>query len=429
MASQDPSGGPSPGAARRARLSWCLFDWANSAFPTVIISFVFAAYFTRAVAESPTLGTAQWGRAIGVAALVVAVLSPIVGAIADKRGRRKPWLAAFTALCVVSSAMLWFTLPSPDYVMWALIFVALGSMGLDFAMVFYNSMLATIAAPGRVGRLSGWGWALGYLGGLLCLVLAMVWLVEADSPWFGLAGSEAENVRGVTLLVALWFALFSLPLFLFTPDQAATGMPLKAAAREGLKSLVHTVRSVRRYGPIARFLIARMIYTDGLNTLFAFAGVYAAGTFAMNVAEVVRFGIALNVTAGLGAALFAWVDDWIGSLRTIFIALIGLLVVGTLVLAVESKTLFWISALALGLFVGPVQAASRSLMVRLAPPEMRTEMFGLYALSGKVTAFVGPFLVGAVTLAFDSQRIGMVTILVFFALGMLLLLPLRKHLD
>ncbi len=426
MASTGDVGDPVGGEPRLALVSWSLYDWANSAFPTIIITFVFAAYFTKAVAESPVLGTAQWGWAISLAGLFIALLSPVLGAIADQTGRRKPWLSTFTVLCIVATAMLWFVQPSPDYVLWALVFVGLATVAFDFAMVFYNAMLPALAPRDRLGRWSGWGWAAGYAGGLACLVVALICFVQAEAPWFGLEKETAEHVRVTTLLVAVWFAVFSLPLFLFTPDRKATGVSFATAVRDGIKTLVGSLRNIRRYRVIARFLIARMIYTDGLNTLFIFGGVYAVGTFAMSVAEVIRFGIALNITAGLGAAAFAWVDDRIGPVRTILIALAALILLGGVLLTVESKDLFWTIGLALGVFVGPVQAASRSMMARLAPVELQTEMFGLYALSGKVTAFLGPFLVGWVTLLFDSQRLGMATIFVFFALGLLILFPLRR---
>ncbi|MEE9139708.1 MAG: MFS transporter [Alphaproteobacteria bacterium] len=426
MASTGDVGDPVGGEPRLALVSWSLYDWANSAFPTIIITFVFAAYFTKAVAESPVLGTAQWGWAISLAGLFIALLSPVLGAIADQTGRRKPWLSTFTVLCIVATAMLWFVRPSPDYVLWALVFVGLATVAFDFAMVFYNAMLPALAPHDRLGRWSGWGWAAGYAGGLACLVVALICFVQAEAPWFGLEKETAEHVRVTTLLVAVWFAVFSLPLFLFTPDRKATGVSFATAVRDGIKTLVGSLRNIRRYRVIARFLIARMIYTDGLNTLFIFGGVYAVGTFAMSVAEVIRFGIALNITAGLGAAAFAWVDDRIGPVRTILIGLAALILLGGVLLTIESKDLFWTIGLALGVFVGPVQAASRSMMARLAPVELQTEMFGLYALSGKVTAFLGPFLVGWVTLLFDSQRLGMATIFVFFALGLLILFPLRR---
>ena len=405
----------------RALFSWCLFDWANSAFPTVITTFVFAAYFTKAVAADAVTGTAQWGYAMSLSALAVAVASPVFGAVADHSGRRKPWLAVFSVLCVAATALLWFTRPDPGDVLWALVLVGLANFGFETGMVFYNAMLADLAPPGRIGRLSGWGWGLGYVGGLACLAVALVGLVQAEVPWFGLDKGSAEHVRATALLVAAWFAVFAVPLFLFTPDSPATGVSLAEAARRGLASLADTVRRIREHAHVARFLLARMIYTDGLNTLFAFGGIYAAGTFGMDFSELILFGIGMNVTAGLGAACFAWIDDFIGPKRTILIAVAALTVLGGILLVVPSKTLFWVFGLPLGIFVGPAQAASRSLMTHLAPPALRTEMFGLYALSGKATAFVGPALLGWVTVLAGSQRAGMAIIPLFFIVGALLL--------
>jgi UMF1 family MFS transporter len=226
--------------------------------------------------------------------------------------------------------------------------------------------------------------------------------------------------------VALWLAVFSLPLFLFTPDRQSAGLPAAEAVRRGLAQLRRTFANLRRYRAIGRFLIARMIYTDGLNTLFAFGGIYAAGTFNMSTAEVIKFGILLNITAGLGALCFGWVDDWLGAKRTILISLIGLLACGAAAVLVTEPMHFWIAGGALGIFVGPAQAASRSLMARLAPAELRTEMFGLYALTGKITAYIGPFLLGTVTYWTGSQRLGIATILACFVVGGLLLWPLPE---
>ena len=414
----------SGGEGRRALFSWCLFDWANSAFPTVITTFVFATYFTTTVAESTITGTAAWGHAQSFAALIIALLGPALGAIADRGGRRKPWLLAFTALCVAACVGLWFTQPERGDVILALTFVVLGTVGFEIGMVFYNALLPEIAAPERLGRLSGWGWGMGYAGGLACLSVALVGFIQTDAPWFGLAAGTAEPVQATTLLVAAWVSLFALPLFLWTPDKPRGERTLEAL-RNGLVTLVNTLCNIRRYAQTARFLLARMIYSDGLNTLFAFGGIYAAGTFGMALEEVILFGIAINVTAGIGAACFAWLDDDIGPKRTILIALGGLIGFGGALLLASGKVWFWALALPLGLFVGPAQAASRSFMARLAPPHMRAEMFGLFAFSGKATAFLGPLFLAWATLAFDSQRAGMATIIVFLAVGFVLLLPLR----
>ena len=416
---------PAEGAPRRrALISWCLFDWANSPFPTVIITFVFAAYFTEGIVGDTVRGTVLWGYAMAASALAVALLGPVFGAIADVGGRRKPWLLACSGATIGGALLLWFAAPDTSNVLWVLVCVAVANAAFDLGMVFYNAMLPGLASAGRVGRLSGWGWALGYAGGLACLVIALFGFVEADPPPFGLDPANAEHVRVVAPLAALWFAAFGWPLFAFVPDTPASGLPLTVAIRRGLTMLWETFRDIRRYRVIFRFLIARLFFIDGLNTVFAFGGIYAAGTFGMDLARVILFGIALNVTAGLGAFAFAWVDDLIGAKRTLVISIVGLLL-GVLggVLA-PSEPWFWAAGLTLGVFIGPTQSASRSMMARLSPPERETEMFGLFALSGKVTAFAGPLLVGWATLAFDSQRAGMATILAFFVVGLALLLPL-----
>ncbi|MFM2128516.1 MAG: hypothetical protein RL477_62 [Pseudomonadota bacterium] len=407
-------------------MAWCLYDWANSAFPAVILTFVFAAYFTTAVAADPVIGTAQWGTAVSLSALAIAVCSPLLGAIADRGGARKPWLAVFTALCVAATFALWWVKPAPDYIVLGLVLLGIGNFAFELGIVFYNAMLPEIVAPSRLGRLSGWGWGLGYAGGLVCLVVVLFGFVQAAPPPFGLDVASAEHVRAAGPIAALWFAVFALPLFLWVPDRPRAALDPMAAVREGLARLRDTVAQARRYRAATRYLIAHMIYTDGLNTLFAFGGVYAAGTFGMKVDEVIAFGIALNLTAGLGAAAFAWIDDLIGAKRTIMIALVGLTIVGAAVLVVDSKAWFWGLGLLLGIFFGPAQAASRSLMARLAPEDMRAEMFGLFALSGKATAFIGPALLGWVTAWAGSQRAGMATVLVFFIVGIVILAPLRE---
>lgn len=413
---------------RRARISWCIYDWANSAFPTIIVTFVFATYFTTSVAESEVVGTVQWGYAFSASGLAIAFLSPIFGAMSDHAGPRKPWLALFSAVAVCAAGLTWFVEPSLGFVVLALTLFAVGNTAFEMGMVFYNSMLVDLASREQMGRLSGWGWGLGYFGGLACLVLAYLSFISPEAPLFGLDKSEGarEHVRVTGPLVAVWFALFALPVFLFTPDRASTGLGAAVAIRRGLATLWATLRRVREYANLARFLLARLVYIDGLNTLFAFGAIYAAGTFGMGMAEIFQFAIALNITAGIGAILFGYIDDRIGSKTTIVLALIGMIALGVPLLVVESKWMFWGLAVPLGLFMGPTQAASRTMMARLTPEGMEAEMFGLFAFSGKVTAFLGPAVLAWATAAFDSQRAGMATVIVFMLAGLLLLLPVRE---
>ncbi len=424
-----PVGGePKAQAAHASPLglvAWCLYDWANSAFPTVIATFVFAAYYAKAVAVDEIAGTSEWAYAMSASALAIAVVSPILGAAADQGGRRKPWVAAFSLICIVATALLWFVEPDPSHVLLALVLAALANFAFETATVFYNAMLPDLVPEERIGRLSGWGWGLGYAGGLVCLVIALVVLVQPDPPPFGLDRDAAEHVRASNLLVALWFLVFFIPFLIWTPDTPTSGLGLRRALRLGFATLVATLRNVRHYGQIVLYLTARMIYNNGLNTLFGVGGIYAAVTFGMEIDEILMFGIALNVTAGIGAFAFGWIDDWIGPKRTILISVGSLTLLGALLLVIEEKIWFWALALPLGLFFGPAQSASRSLMARIVPPGLKTEMFGFYALTGKMSAPLGLAAFGWVTDLAASQRAGMATILAFFIAGMLLMLPVR----
>ena len=419
-------GSPGGSATPLQLLAWALYDWANSPFFAVIISFVFARYVVEAVARDTVAGTVAWGWAMTVSGLVIAVTSPLLGAIADAGGRRKPWLLACTLVCAGAAACLWYVRPEPSSLALALVLVAGANLAAEIGQAFYNAMLPGLVPSTHVGRWSGWGWALGYAAGIAALLLLLILFIWAEAPALGLDRGAAEHLRVSGPFVAVWLLIFALPLFVLTPDRPPQGLPLRTALRRGLKSLAHTLAGLRRERNILRFLLARLVYNDGLNTLFAFGGIYAAGTFGMDTAEIVLFGVALNVTAGLGAFGFGWMDDRLGSKPTILTAIAGLLVTGSVALVASDRTVFWAVALLLGLFIGPAQSASRSLMARLAPPERVAEMFGLYALTGKVTAFLGPFLFGTATALFASQRAGMAVVLIMFIAGAALLLPVRE---
>ena len=417
---------PARAFERRPVFSWCLFDWANSPFPAIVLTFVIPAYFAMAVVGDAATATSQWAFMIGTAALVIAFASPILGSIADQGRRRKPWLALFTAILAVGSALLWFVRPDIADAVLLLWLAGVSVVAFEIGMVFYNALLPTLVPMSHVGRVSGWAWGLGYFGGLAGMLLVLFGFVQIKVPPFGLAKDAAEHVRIVGPIVGLWLIIFCLPLFLWTPDPAGRGLPAKAAVREGFIVLARTLRALPQHGQLARFFLARMIFTDGLNTLFAFGGIYAAGTFGMSVEEVLTFGLALNATAGAGAFAFGWIDDKIGAKPTILIGLVFIVAIGVPLLLVETTLWFWILGSALGIFIGPVQSASRSMMARMAPPGMESEMFGLFALSGKATAFVGPWLVGLIALTYDSQRLALATVLPFLVIGGLLMLTVRE---
>lgn len=405
------------------QFAWCIYDWANSPFPTVISTFLFANYYAGAVASDPDQGGALWAIANGVAGVLTALLSPILGAFADQGGRRKPWLGVITAVMVIATALMWFVEPTAAFLLLGFVLAVIATTAFEVSMVFYNAMLPDIAPEDRVGRISGWGWGLGYAGGLFALIICLFVLVQADPLGLGLDRSDGalENVRATNILVAAWIVLFTLPFWLFVPDRPATGKPARAIIRGGIGALWTTLKRWREFRPIVRFLIAFLLYSNGYNTLFALGAVYARQKFGWELSNVLEFGIALNVVAGLGAVGFAWVDDFFGAKRTVLIAVSAITVFAAGALLVETETLFWVFGLALSTFFGPAQAASRSMMARMAPPEIRTELFGLYGLAGRVASWAGALAVGGLAFATGSFRVGMVAILFFLIAGLVVL--------
>ncbi len=406
--------------------AWALYDWANSAYFVMIQTFVFAAYFSQSIAENETSGTALWGNMIGLAGLVIAISAPFLGAIADEGGRRKPWIFFFTTLCVISSGMLWFAEPSTEFIWFALSMAFMATLGAELSFIFYNAMLPDLTTSLTIGKWSGWGWGLGYAGGLLCLIIGYFGFVEYGSQVFGLDENSLENVRITFVFTGVWYAVFSLPMFLKTPDTPSKHKKVSKAISDGIKELKNGIKLLKEEPNIWKFLLARLFYNDGLATIFAMGGVYAAGSFGFDTGQIFLFGIALNVTAGLGAFAFAWLDDITGSKRTIIWSLTGLIIPVFAVLLVESENWFWVWGLMLGIFVGPVQASSRTFMGRIAPQDKRNQMYGLFALSGKLTTFAGPLMVGWITLLADSQRWGMSAILLLLVVGLALMFSVQE---
>jgi UMF1 family MFS transporter len=408
-------------ASRRAVASWALFDFANSAFNTLVVTFVYSTYFTQEIAAGETTGTALWGNAVTVSAILIALLSPFLGTLADRSGRRKAFLGGATALTVLATAALFF--PQSGQIWAALALFVTANTAFELAFVFYNAFLPDLASEERIGRISGYGWALGYAGGLGALGLGYAFLIAPEEPLF-FSTDGGANVRATCLLVAAWFALFSAPLFLFAPEDASArrdDIAFSTVFRNSFGELAQTFRAVRRYRQVVRLLAARLFYNDGLLTIFSFGAIYASGTFDFSFDEIFLFGIALNVTAGLGAFAFGFVDDRLGGKRTVLISVAGLAGATLLALAAPSKAWLWAAGVLLGLFVGPNQSASRSLLGRFTPPDKKGEFFGFFAFSGKATAFVGPALFGWMTTLFETQRAGIASVLAFFAVGAALL--------
>lgn len=391
----------------------------------MVSTFVIAAYFTQAVAPDPAQGQAMWGWMQSSAAVAIALLSPVLGAVADAGGRRRLLLGLCTLLAALLTSLVWFARPDSSWTLWLLACVGGATVAFEVGTVFYNAMLPQVAPPERIGRVSGLAWGLGYAGGLACLALALVLLIRPDPPLFGLDKASAEPVRAAALLTAAWLLGFGWPVLLAVPDPGGPRRGWGAAARGGLEELVSVLRRLPRRRDLWRFLLANMLYTDGLNTLFAFGAIFAAGVHGMAIQEILLFGIALNVTAGIGAAAGGLIDDRLGSKRTVLFSLAALLLLSAALVVVPSKTAFWALALLLGLFFGPAQASSRTLLARLAPPGEMAAHFGLFALSGRITGFLGPAVLALVTGWTGSQRLGMATIGVFLGLGALMLLTVR----
>ncbi len=443
---------------RSAVISWMFFDWAAQPYFSLITTFVFAPYFVTRVASDPATGQSLWGFATAAAGLVIALASPMLGAIADANGQRKPWIAGFGALFVLGAAAMWIGRPGDPSIIFPLLIVyALATIGVEFATVFNNAMMPTLVPPSQIGRLSGSGWALGYVGGILSLILVLGFLAASPvtgrtlfgfAPLFGLDPAMGEGDRITGPITGLWFIVFVLPMFLLTPDFPAK-QPIGVAVRSGLSGLRVTLAELPKHRSLAAFLLANMVYTDGLVSLFAFGGIYAASTFGWTTIQIGTFGILLAVAGTFGAFLGGRLDDWLGPKRVVAGSMSLLLFAIVSILFIDRDSIFLIKVaapsaggglfaapaekayLALGCLIGmaggPLQAASRTLLIRLAPQDRIAQFFGLFALTGKVTSFAGPLLVGFITYVTASQKAGMAVLVLFFVAGLALLMRVRVN--
>ena len=409
---------------RKTITAWCFYDWANSAFTTLVVTFVYGTYFTKAMAPDVATGTMLWSRAIGLSAVLVALLSPMLGTIADRSGRRKRALLIATLISVTATAALTFIRPGQaDSLLFALALFIVANVAYEIGNVFYNAFLPDLAPPDRIGTISGYGWGLGYVGGIACMAIALFTLVR-ETPFWGVSTAAGFNIRATNLLVAGWFLLFSLPLFIRLRDRPTPEQSVSVGV--AFSQFRQTWRDLVTYPEVLKFLIARLLYNDGLVTIFAFGGIYAAGTFGMTMREVMLFGIVINVAAGLGALAFGFVDDRLGGKATVQISIVALIFATLMAVLAPDKGWFWAAAILLGIFVGPNQSASRSLMGRFVPDRHQAEFFGFFSFSGKISSFAGPLLLGAATAWWQSQRAGVATVLLFFLAGGILLAAVNE---
>lgn len=434
-----------------------LFDWAAQPFFTVIVTFIFGPYFVTRLADDPVSGQAAWGYTITAAGIFIALLSPFLGAIADASGRRKPWIASFAIVKIIALLLLWRAAPGTD--LWLpMLCIALAMVAAEFSIVFNDSMMPRLIPPNDIGRVSNLAWGLGYAGGLVVLFSILLLLAGNQTtgktligitPLFGLDATYGEDARAAGPYAAMWYALFILPMFLFTPD-AKKGAPLAQAMSNSLADLKNTLRELNQRRSLLRFLIARMIYQDGVNGLLALGGTFAAGMFAWQTIEMGVYGILLLVIAIGGCAYAGRLDSRMGSKKVVQISLVCLIVATLGIISTgPGYTLFGIVQLSttdngglfgtaaekayvlfgllIGIAFGPVQASSRSHMARSVDVAEAGKYFGIYALAGRATSFMAPMAVATITTLTHSARLGMVALIIFLLAGYIVLLKVPAH--
>ena len=416
----------------KGRTGWALFDWANQGFTTIVITFIFGVYFQSGVVGDPVQGQALWATAISISAAVIAILAPILGALADLGGRRKPWVVGFSWACILLTVGLYFVLPDPSYTFYMMVVVASANIAYELAIVFNNAMLSDLVDRPRLAKLGGVAWSGGYFGGLITLVIALAIFFGGEG--MGLNEETQQPVRATALVVAAWFAIFLIPFMLWTPDRAPTGRSIAECISQGLGQLWHTLKTIfssdrNMFG----FLMGRMFYADAVATVFSIGAVYASSRFDLAMTELILFGILLNVFSGLGGVVFAMIEERLGTKSVILTSIVGLTISATIMLFMDSFNLFVIVACLFGVFVGPIQQASRTMLAKLAPLDVQAELFGLYALTGKATSWAGPLAVAVVTawagregLA-NANQLGMLTILPFFVIGFVIMLFVKEQ--
>ncbi|NNU50043.1 MFS transporter [Rhizobium sp. WYCCWR 11279] len=448
----DWTGTQPPKATEKGIWGWMFFDWAAQPFFTVVTTFIFGPYFVSRLTDDPVSAQTMWSNMATISSVIIALLSPVLGSIADQSGARKPWIGFFAIIKIASLFSLWFAAPGSP-VLYPVIFMILASISAEFSIVFNDSMMPRLVGKHEVGRLSNTAWGLGYLGGIIVLI-AVVTLLAASpesgktilglDPLFGLDPKTGQDARITGPISAVWYLIFILPMFFFTPD-VGKGLPFGTAVRSGLRELKNTLGELRERRDILTFLIARMIYQDGVNGLLILGGIFAAGMFGWATIEIGIYGIILNVVAIFGCLIAGRIDKGVGSKVTVVISLTMLLLAtigiistgpgytlfGLMPLpAADSGGLFGTAAekayilygLLIGLAFGPVQASSRSYLARSVNIEEAGRYFGIYALSGRATSFMATLLFSLVTYISGSPRLGMATLILFLAGGLVLLI-------
>ncbi len=421
----------------KGTFSWALWDWASQAFPTVVTSFIFGRYITSEffapagyTIEEAGQYTAFWLGISGViAGVIIALIAPIVGRRADTSGRKKFWLMVNTYLFAGTIGLMFFVAPSSDFFIFGLVLLAAGGIFFEFATVNYNSMLNEVARPHERGKISQFGWGLGYIGGIILLVVAL-WIIQfGGAELLGIPDTDALSVRVVMVISMFWVVIFSIPLMLKVPE----AKPIAGTDNEGIlaayKKLIRSLITMRKENPnLLKFLIASAIYRDGLNGVFAYGAVLGGIAFGLDLTEIILFGIAANLVAGIGAFVGSFFEDRIGSRKIIFISLAGVIVGGLGVFFFESAgtVAFFGFGLFLCTFVGPAQAASRTMMSRLSADDKQGEAFGLFATTGRAVSFLAP-AAWAIFVGLFSPIYGILGLMLILVVGMLLLVTVKRE--
>jgi len=392
---------------RKQVITWCLFDFANSSYSAVIAAVVFPVYYVSTIVGNETgQGDLWWGWAISASMAFVAITSPFLGGIADYSGRRKRLLMFYTLLCVLSVAG--FSFLKTGMVIHSFFLITAANIGMEGGLVFYNSFLPEITDREYQGRVSAWGYAVGYSGSILSLLIALplVKNKQFDETW---------------LMVAIFFLVFSIPAFYFLPSDRKTNLPiLNSAVKGGIYSL-KTLKMIWKQKEVRKFLLAFLIYEDGVNTVIIFSSIFAATTLGFAAGELIGLYMVVQVTALAGAFIMAKPIDYWGPKKVVTISLLLWSFVAVTAFFIHVKIHYWFLASFAGMGLGTVQAASRAFFAQFIPPGQESEYFGVYSLVGKSSAIAGPLVFGKISSSFGSQRPAILAVTVFFVAGLLLI--------
>ena len=410
----------------KVKLAWSFYDWANSAWSAIIITFIFSRYFVDVIAPDRDIGTLYWTWTIGLSSLFAALLSPIFGSISDQTQSSKAWLIFSTVVYSLIAFSLWFVQPNGIEIFIIILLIFIGNLFYEISQIFYNGQLKLITTKDNFAKLSGFAWGLGYVGTVfIFLIYYGIFLLPKD-PIFSLDISTFENIRISFPITGFWIILFSLPFFFTFQDPKSKISNTKLDIKQTFVQLKVTLKNLQKYKNLVRFLIARIFYMDGINAIFAVAAIYATIVFGMTTTDIILLGIGTNMSAGLGSWIFAFIEKKFGSKNVIVYSLIFIFIIGIIILLTNQKNLFIILAMMLSSFFGPIQSASRVYFAKSIPDEKKYEFFGFYSFAGKVTSFIGPILFGTIAYIFSSQKIGMASLLVLFAIGFFILLKVEN---